>query len=114
MEGLEGMSCEEQLRTLGVASLEKRRLRGHLTAPSSFLRRGSGEGGADIFSHGSSDRMLGNGSKLHQGRFKFDTSKHVFTTRVVKHWNRLLRKVVHAPCLSVFQRHLDNAQYAMK
>ena len=64
VQGLEGMSCEEQLRTLGLSSLEKRRLRDDLTGLHSFLRRGSGEGGADLFSLGSSDRTHGNGSKL--------------------------------------------------
>ena len=49
VKGLEGMSDEERLRTLGLSSLERRRLRGDLTAPYSFLRRGSGEGGADLF-----------------------------------------------------------------
>ena len=67
--GLEGESCDEWLRTLGLSSLKKRRLRGDLTALYSFLRRGSGEGGADLFSLGPSDRMRANGSKLHQGRF---------------------------------------------
>ncbi|KAK4816598.1 LOW QUALITY PROTEIN: hypothetical protein QYF61_018646, partial [Mycteria americana] len=104
VKGLEGMSCEEQLRTLGLSSLEKRRLRGDLIALYSFLRRGSGEGSADLFSLGS---MTGH------GRFRVDIRKHFFTKMVVKHWNRLSGEVADAPCLSVFKRHLDNALNSM-
>jgi len=53
---LEGMSCKEWLRTLGLSNLEKRKLRSDLIALYSFLRRRSGEGAADLFSMGSSDR----------------------------------------------------------
>ncbi|KAK4810451.1 hypothetical protein QYF61_004231, partial [Mycteria americana] len=113
VKGLEGMSYEEQLRTLGLSSLKKRRLRGNLIALYSFLRRQSGEEGADLFSLVSSDRTRGNGSKLSHRRFRFDIRKHVFTKRVVKHWNRLPREVINAPSLSVFKRHLDNALNTM-
>jgi len=109
MKVLEGKSPEEQLRTLNLSALEKRKLRGDLIALHSFLRRGSGEGGADLFSLVSSDRMWGNGSKLHQGRFKLHIKKYFFAKQVVKHWNWLPIEVDAAPSLSVFKRHLDNA-----
>ncbi|KAK4826309.1 hypothetical protein QYF61_007156 [Mycteria americana] len=76
---------------------------------TSFLRRGSGERGADLFSLVSSDRTHRNGSKLCQGRFRLDVRKHFFTERVVKPWKRFPREVVDAPSLSVFKKHLDNA-----
>ena len=42
IKGLEDMSLMNRLRPLELSSLEKRRLRGNLTAPSSALSMGHG------------------------------------------------------------------------
>ena len=85
VKGLEGMSYAEQLRALGLSSLEKRRLRGNFTALYSFLRRRSRGGGAELFSPVLSDMTCGNGSKSHQTPFRLDIQKHFFAELVVKH-----------------------------
>jgi len=89
--------------------LEKRRLGDDLIAVYSFLMRGSRDGGADLSSLMSCDRMQGNGLNRCQGKFRLDIRKKFFTKDVVKHWNKLPREMVMAPSRSVFKKHLTNA-----
>lgn len=56
----------------GWSTSEKRRLKEGLIALYSFLR-GRGGGGADLFSLVLSSRTRGNGSELHNGRFRLNT-----------------------------------------
>lgn len=68
-------------------SLEKRRLRGALIATYPFLMC-LWRGGTDLLSLVTRGRILRNGMKVHEGKFRWDIRKQFFTERVAGQWNR--------------------------
>lgn len=66
VKGLKGKTCDEQLRSLGLIRLKKRRLRGDLYTVYTFLKAGSRGRGTDLLSLMINERAQGNGVKFHQ------------------------------------------------
>lgn len=85
------------LRELGLFSLQKRRLKGHLLAVYSCLLGECIEDGSRLFLEVYDEKTKGNRHKLQHGKFWLNTRTHFSTMRVVKHWNSLSREVLKSP-----------------
>ncbi|KAK4822896.1 hypothetical protein QYF61_021115 [Mycteria americana] len=109
IRGMEHLSYEDRLRELGLGRLKKGRLRRDLIAACQYLKAACKKDGGRHFNRACSDRTKGNGFKLKEGRFRLDRRKTFFKVKVVRHWHRLPREVVDAPCLETFKVRLDGA-----
>jgi len=104
---MEHLSYKDRLRELGLFSPEKKRLRGDLVLAFQYLKWAYMQDRDSIFSRACCNRIRSNSFKLKEGSFRLDIWKKFFTTKVVKHWTRLLREVVDAPCLEPFKPRLN-------
>jgi len=66
IRGLEHLCYEERLRELGLFSLQKGRLRGHLIVAFQYLKGAYKRDGDNFFSKACCDRTRSNGFKLRE------------------------------------------------
>ena len=76
--GLEHLSFEERLRELGLFSLGKRRLQGHLIVAFHYIKGAYQKDGERLFTRACSDRTWGNSFKLKEVRFRQDIKEEIF------------------------------------
>jgi len=62
---------------------------------------------ARLFSVVCSDRARINGLKLERSKFHTNTQMHLFTIRVMEHWNRVPREVVESSSTEIFETHMN-------
>jgi len=79
MKGSGNMSCEGQLKGLGLFSLEERRLRSDIIALFQYMKGDCSESRVGLISLVTDGRMSGNGLKSFQGSFNLDIRKTFFT-----------------------------------
>jgi len=104
---MEHLVYVENLRELGLFSLQKRRLQGDFIAAFLYQKWAYKKAGEGLFTRACSDRTRGNGFKLKEGRFRLYTRKKFLTVKMVGHWTRLPREVMDAPFLEVSKARLD-------
>ena len=104
--GMKSLSYEERLRTLGLYSLEFRRMRGILLK----LRILRGLDRVDVermFPLVGKTRTRGHNLRLKGQFFKTEMRRNFFSQRVVNLWNSLPQKAVEARSLNVFKTEID-------
>ena len=107
IQGMKHLLYKDRLSKLGLYSLEKRRLHRDLRAVIQYLKGGCKKERYRLFIRVCWDRTRRNGFKLKEGRFRLNIRKKFFTIRVMKHWNKLPKKVMESPSLKTFKVRLE-------
>ena len=110
IRGLQHLPYKDRLRELGLLSLEKRTLRGDLSAAFQDLKGAYKQEGRQLFERGGKSRTRGNGLKLKEGRLRLDVRGKFFPQRVGRSWNSCPERLwMPRPSVEVLKARLDGA-----
>ena len=113
IHNVRNLEYKERLKTLGLHSLERRRLRGDMIEEYKWVNGINKRDINDVLKLNQDQRTRTNGFKLEKSRFKKDIGKYWFGNRVVDMWNRLPSNVVGAETLNTFKNRLDRQMDGM-
>ncbi|CAH8451171.1 unnamed protein product [Dicrocoelium dendriticum] len=107
VEGQRGKPYEDRLKSLGLFSLERRRLRGDLIETFKIMKGLSAIVPSDLFELADSERLRGHRLKLKQQRARLNVRAKFFSNRVVRNWNKLPSELMDCETVVAFKAGLD-------
>ena len=100
--GYSKLNYEERLASLGLTTLETRRLRGDLIEAFK-ISKGYDNIGSEIFFSKNASNLRGHSMKS----FKLDVRKFSFSNRVINEWNGLSEEIIQSKSLAGFKKRVD-------
>lgn len=98
---------KERLISLGLPSLEYRRLRGDMIQTYKILNNIDNLDPKFFFERHNDNRTRGHSYKLKIPFCRLNVRKYCFSVRVVSEWNSLTEEIVTSPSINCFKNRLD-------
>ena len=100
------LSYSERLRSLGLPSLEYRRIRADMVQTYKYIK-GLDKSYQRLFEINEETRTRSNGLKLKKGHCRLELRRNSFTNRIINTWNSLPNEIVNAKSLNQFKNKLN-------
>ena len=107
IEGQRGKTYIVRPNSLGLFSLERRRLRGDMIETFKIMKGFTGIKIGDLFTETLESRTRGHTCKLLKKRCRLNLRKYFFSNRVINGWNSLPRELVGLESVHTFKAALD-------
>lgn len=105
--GMRGKSYKERLETLGLFSMERRRLRGDLIETFKIMKGLTGLEMGNLFTRAPLESTRGHQMKLMKPRCRLNLRANFFTNRVIDVWNQLPSSLLDCSTVDGFKKQLD-------